>query len=143
MPAQRHDDCRVVLHRACAVGRCVLRSSRGAWHAHDRRQVPHGPERARGAARHGAARLRRIESADRALAWQGPRLIRGDTALRDLIDARTDADDRSVVEGTSGHLSAIARVRESRRGGAGAPGVSGTWRLTGYLRSLRTARYAR
>ena len=45
-PTQRRHDLRGALHGASAVGRCAVCGSREARPAHDRRQGPHGPQRA-------------------------------------------------------------------------------------------------
>ena len=67
--AQRHHNRAGVLRGLSAIGRRPVRRGRKARHAHHRRQGADGPQRARGAARHRADRLRRLQGADRALAW--------------------------------------------------------------------------
>ncbi len=64
-------------------------------------------------------------------------------AIRADEHAGTDGARGRVVERTSRHLSAVACVGESRRGGLGAADLSGTQRLPRHLRSLRTVRAAR
>ena len=60
----RHHDGDGLLHGASRVRRRVLRRGGRARRAHDRRQGDDGPRRAGSAHGHGAARLRREQSAD-------------------------------------------------------------------------------
>ena len=65
----------------------LLRRGGRARRAHDRRQGDDGPRRARSAHGHRAARLRREQSADRALAGPRPARLCDHPALRSDVDA--------------------------------------------------------
>ena len=62
------------------------------------------------------------------VAWSRPAAVRRDAAICRIEHARTDGDGRAAVGRTSGHLSAVARRRESRRSGLDPQAVSASAR---------------
>ena len=146
LPARRHDDRDGVLHRASRNR--STRSSRSPSaleHAHDRGQGADGPQRARCAARHRAARLRRVEGADRsdgtAAAGNGyaitPRFAPTSTPAQ--LEAAG-----ALWKEQPGTCAAVARLpRTAREIEWVKRALSRTSRLPRRLRSLRPARSAR
>ena len=137
-PAPRHHDRRGLWHRASFLGRCVFRRSLRTGIADDRRQSTDGSKCARRSHGHGAAGLRRFESAGRAMAWQRAACLCDHAALCGDVESRATRSRRGAQETVSGCLCPVASFRKQGRSRVGEEVVSRAQELHRRVCAFRT-----